>query len=378
MPYTPFDDDHTDTPGAAHAAARVAGTITVLKVDATAKPITRLQRKFNNLVEKLNTQRQDLSRWQAYRLVYQEQLGREYQPLTTRLREKRFALAQLFDRTLERETFAKRDREKVRDILLRSLTELLTEAPEPHVIALYDKYSERSYDEGRRAEMEVLRSMAGDEFGVDVDAYQGAESPEDLADWLKEQIRENRANDEGEAPKQKSAKAAAKEALKEESAEGGTRAVREIFRKLASELHPDRESDPVEQIRKTELMQRVNQAYKAGDLLSLLELQLSVEQIDATTIAGLAEDRLKHYLYVLEEQSKQLRDELDGFVAPFAKVVGDATFRKVTPDAVQRVLEADIRAIRELVRTVDSELIRFRDVRLLKQSLVQYLSRKHI
>jgi curved DNA-binding protein CbpA len=42
--------------------------------------------------------------------------------------------------------------------------------------------------------------------------------------------------------------------------------VREVFRKLASELHPDRETDPAEHARKTELMQRVNQAYKAGDL----------------------------------------------------------------------------------------------------------------
>jgi len=69
-------------------------------------------------------------------------------------------------------------------------------------------------------------------------------------------------------------------AQRDQAAQGGTRAVREVFRKLASELHPDRETDPAEHARKTELMQRVNQTYKAGDLLALLELQLSIEQID--------------------------------------------------------------------------------------------------
>jgi hypothetical protein len=44
--------------------------------------------------------------------------------------------------------------------------------------------------------------------------------------------------------------------------------------------------------------------YKAGDLLALLELQLSIEQIDPKALAGLAEERLRHYIHVLEEQSR--------------------------------------------------------------------------
>ncbi len=36
--------------------------------------------------------------------------------------------------------------------------------------------------------------------------------------------------------------------------------VREIFRKLASALHPDREADAAERERKTVLMKRVSQA----------------------------------------------------------------------------------------------------------------------
>ena len=172
----------------------------------------------------------------------------------------------------------------------------------------------------------------------------GGESPAEFEDWLEAQIRATHAAAaQDDAPKRKSAKAGKREAQREQVAEGGTRAVREAYRRLVSELHPDRETDPDAQTRKTELMQRVNQAYKAGDLLGLLEMQLSLEQIDAAALAGLADERLRHYVHVLEEQGRQLRDELQELVEPFAVVLGESSMRKVTTDAVQRRLDKDIR-----------------------------------
>lgn len=70
--------------------------------------------------------------------------------------------------------------------------------------------------------------------------------------------------------------------------------MRDIFRKLASALHPDRETDPAEHGRKTALMQRANVAYAANDLLGLLELQLEVDQIDQTGLDNLGDDRIKY------------------------------------------------------------------------------------
>ncbi|WP_143605999.1 hypothetical protein [Variovorax sp. 54] len=57
--------------------------------------------------------------------------------------------------------------------------------------------------------------------------------------------------------------------------------MRDIFRKLASAPHPDRETDAQQRKVKTALMQKANQAYAANDLLALLELQLQL-QIDAS------------------------------------------------------------------------------------------------
>jgi hypothetical protein len=55
----------------------------------------------------------------------------------------------------------------------------------------------------------------------------------------------------------------------------------------------------------------LNQAYAANDLLTLLELQLQIEQIDAGHIAAANAQRLKHYNQVLKEQLDELRAEIE-------------------------------------------------------------------
>jgi hypothetical protein len=289
-----------------------------------------------------------------------------------RLRDKQIAMVQLLDRTLDGNALGKRERAKVHDILRDLLARLLANSQDSELVRLHDKYADRSFAEEQQEQLDVMRTLAGDAFGVDVDAYQGGDSPEELAQWLDEQLREGRAEPQQPPPRKKSAKAAAREALREQAAQGGTRAVREIFRKLVSELHPDREADPAEHARKTELMQRVNHAYKAGDLLALLELQLGIEQIDPKALDGLAEERLRHYIHVLEGQSRRLGAELAEFIQPFAMAMGDSSMRKLSPTVVQQGLEADIREVHALVRTLEADLRHFQDISSLKRSLRDY------
>ena len=108
---------------------------------------------------------------------------------------------------------------------------------------------------------------------------------------------------------------------REGEARDATLAVRAVYRRLASGLHPDREPDPARQAEKTRLMQQVNQAYAANDLLSLLELQLRLEQVDATHAMAADERLLKHYNRLLAEQLARLRREtreaVNTFLADF-------------------------------------------------------------
>lgn len=364
----PVDDKPTASGRRAVAILGVPGT-----VPGTGPALTKAQKRFNQLVEKLKVQRRELQQWQAYHRFYQQQLGDQYQPMIARLRAQRIAMAQLLDAAVDGRELGKRERDKALYLLNQLIASLLEDGEDPVLEKLHDKHSAASMEELRQDRMAALRSAANETLDIDVAAYRGGESPAEFEQWLEEQIRAaHAAAAEGDPPKRKSAKAARRESQREQVAEGGTRAVREAYRKLVSELHPDRETDPDEQMRKTELMQRVNQAYKAGDLLGLLEMQLSLEQIDAAALAGLADDRLRHYVHVLEEQGRQLRDELKELIEPFALVLGETSVRKVTTDAVQRRLDRDIRELKTTLRRVEMDVICFQDIRQLKHSLGQF------
>ena len=92
--------------------------------------------------------------------------------------------------------------------------------------------------------------------------------------------------------------------------ERAMQSLRELFRKLASALHPDRESDPERRQAKTALMQQANQAYAEGDLLTLLQLQLQVEQVNFGRIADAGAEQLGYYIKVLSAQLLELKQEM--------------------------------------------------------------------
>ena len=58
-------------------------------------------------------------------------------------------------------------------------------------------------------------------------------------------------------------------------------------------------------------MQKVTVAYKNRDLLQLLELQLTVEQIDQNEIDAINEDRLRYFNKILQRQSRELKQEIE-------------------------------------------------------------------
>lgn len=120
---------------------------------------------------------------------------------------------------------------------------------------------------------------------------------------------EQEAQAERRAKRKKTAKQIEKETQLQAEEQETHLSIRELYRKLASSLHPDREPDLQERERKTELMQRINQAYDQKNLLLLLELQMELEHIDQTTINNISASRLKHYNKILKEQLAKLEQE---------------------------------------------------------------------
>ena len=345
---------------------------------APGAPPTRAQKAFNRLIEKIEAQRAALAAWQAFLPRFTQRIVAEIEPLQQRCVAARVELARLFDAAHDRSGTTKREQAKlaglVIDLCEALLQELEAEADAAAVVALHDKYSDASLAERKEEESRFLVDMAETVFGVDLGAGQDFGSPEAIRAALQRKLAEEqaaraeqmaRASGPAAAPRRKSPKTLAKEAREAAQAQAATLSVREIYRKLASALHPDRETDAAERARKTELMQQVNQAYEKSDLLRLLELQIQAEQIDRSALGSISAQRLGHYNQVLAEQAAQLEHEIDALTLPFQHQTG-AFGGSLKPETLSRTLDGDIAALRHELRRIEYDLKRLADRPTLK------------
>jgi hypothetical protein len=226
--------------------------------------------------------------------------------------------------------------------------------------------------------MEFTESLLTDVLGLEIDENHGASSVEELLDHAHRKMQ-HRAPSQGAADERESGRRAKRSAAedevrakREQAAKEVSQSLRDVFRKLVSALHPDREPDPTERVRKDQLMQRVNQAYDANDLLTLLGLQLEIEQIDAAHLSSTSAERLAHYNQILREQLTRLEAELQSVIEPYRDLMGGWPGRALTVADVDRKLTIDITQLHEAVRRLTQDLAVFRDPAQLRARLREY------
>jgi hypothetical protein len=371
-----FDDEEPDS-----------GT-SLIEVLAQSKPLTKAQLNFQRLVAKIEGKREQLKQWQAYIERYHQRLAAELVPLQDKMRggqrQMAFLLDELLTRPLPGRRLGKVQRAKLRQLLLNLVTTLLEEDPDEALEALHDKHAEVPHSEVRESELALTQAMLEGVLGVEVGDDHGASSAEELLQHAQRKMQERveaearQAQERQDARAAKrsgasSAKAEAAQVKREQAAQEVSQSLREVYRKLASALHPDRETDAAARVRKTALMQRVNQAYAANDLLSLLGLQLEIEQIDAAHLASVSPQRLAHFNQILREQLSELEDELAHCTLPFREALGmGARSAALSPVMVDQYLSADLARLRMAIRELEQDMAAFRDPVRLRESLKHY------
>jgi phage gp37-like protein len=177
--------------------------------------------------------------------------------------------------------------------------------------AAHDEDDDLDGDDDSAQGMRGLQGMIADMLGSDFEGAEGLDSPEAVMQAaMKKRQAEYEAWSQAQEARRANRKKSNKEKLAEQEILDADSALRLIYRKLASALHPDREPDEIERIRKTQLMAQVNAANDNKDLLTLLRLQLEIEQIHPEAIAAMADDKLRSYNRVLKEQFKTIQHEL--------------------------------------------------------------------
>jgi hypothetical protein len=339
--------------------------------------LSKGQKAFNTLIRQIEKRRHHLGAWEAVGPTFQKKYTDELLPIEKICTDLQVKMVHRLEQACDQKGITKSERHTISELITGLAGELIEERDDAELTAIYNRHSRSDYDSEAAAELEdmksVLEAMLGEELGDDVDMS----SPEDLlqrahAKMEELQVREaaeSQAREERRGKRKKSAKQVAAEARQEAKQAQLSQSIREVYRKLASALHPDREPDPDERKRKTELMQRANQAYANNNLLQLLELQLELEHIDQSAINNISEDRLKHYNAILKEQVGELDQEILYVEARFREAYGIPPFIEISPDTVVRNLAGEIAAIRQSVHDLEEDLLMFEDPKALKSWL---------
>ncbi|GAB3648607.1 J domain-containing protein [Ramlibacter alkalitolerans] len=321
------------------------------------------QKRFNTLIRQIEQARATLASWNENIPLYRQAHGEMLAPLRRELQASSRQWLSALDALCDGPGWTRTERATLRDLICETASAMLGAGEDDDTIkALFDKHSEVDFATEQREITLAMKDFAEEMTGLDLGDDEGIEDEDALRARVRKAMEERDAAEEARRASKPARKKSAAQQRRDAEAQQATQSVREIYRKLASSLHPDRETDEGERAAKTELMQQVNQAYAAGDLLALLELQLRIEQIDANHVAGASEARLKHYNKVLAEQLAELRQEIEDAQVAWSVEFNVPPFMHRDPRRLGDELERTRRAWRGELARLEKDVRLFADV----------------
>ncbi|RYZ11082.1 MAG: J domain-containing protein, partial [Comamonadaceae bacterium] len=238
-----------------------------IQPDTADFALAHQQVRFNTLVQDVAFWRAALAGWRDRMDRYHQAVEPVHRALHAAWRQWVFALA---DAGLQ-PGLTRGERAQLRDLLLDAAAQLLAIEDDAEIAALVRIHAD-----------EPPQPRAVDPAATSPNPTPDDPADAPMLDW--EQQAEAAAQRREEAAARRRSAAAARR--RKQAQQEVSQSLRDVYRRLASVLHPDREQDPQQRERKTALMQQANQAYADDNLLALLELQLQAEQIDAAHLAA--------------------------------------------------------------------------------------------
>lgn len=333
----------------------------------SSAPLSKEQTAFNALIKKIDARRATLADWGKEITRFRQCYASDLLPLQDAEIDQHIELARSLDLAHGQRGVTKGDRQKLSAMIIQLAEFILERRDNDEIKALYNQHSESDFDAEEAAQQDGMKSMLEEMLGMDLGDDIDLSSPEEVIRRVQQQYEaEGEAAQAEPKPRKKTARQLAREAHQEAEEKQMSQSIRDVYRKLASALHPDREPDPTERERKTALMQRVNEAYEKGDLLQLLELQLQLEHIDQAHLATLGGERLKHYIKILKGQLEELEMEIRHIKHGLAAEFGISPYGTFRPKDLLRMLHADIAQCERNIRQAKADVETANDPKRLK------------
>lgn len=345
-----------------------------IRVSALERPLSPAQKRFNRLTEQIAKKKNLLLEWQQYSTQFDELYHGRLRPIHSELQAQQKNLLQLLEQQFLTLRLGRRQQGQLAELIAELAAALFEETGEEEWKQIYDRYKVSSFDdpsdEIAEHALAAVRNMLQEQLGVDIPEDMEFANPDDLMDYVRDQLghaREQRRDTQHEYAAHPRQRAAKKQDQEQQHA--GQRSLQSVYRQLIAQLHPDREPDPTRRAHKTELMKQVTVAYERGDLLQLLELQLSLEQIDQAQLNALSEERLAQFNRVLKQQLEQLDREVDAVAVRYEVAMNLEPGRRLRPVQIITQLKREIKACERAILAIRHDQRLFADERTLRALL---------
>lgn len=339
------------------------------------RPASPAVRAFNLQLTRIDKLKVQLAELDALAQSHRVELHRWVAPLQQRQRNCMRELALGLAGQLQGKALSRLQQDTATEALCR-LAQTLAEEGDAAMAALHDQHSRQTLAQKKQAAADALRARLEDVLGEPLAGAGEDASMDELLRAGMARLRESQ--DEEQARRQ--AKLKARKARQKPGTEQGKAQaqqadaetqLRTLFRQLASALHPDREPDPQERLRKTALMSEANAAYGRKDLVTLMQIQLRAELADPAAVSRMADDKLAALTLLLKQQVADLERERAArqqrLAGEFDLPPGQAT----NPNTLKQHLLAQVDALESAVAQLEHDLEQVREPAALKRWLNQ-------
>ena len=324
------------------------------------KILSPAQKKFNRLTKSVQKNIRSINTWSETYDKLRQNFNQNILPLLQEIHKIRLASLVLLDKQYQTAVLGKRHQGKLYNLICALAKICVDENNIQEAEEIYNRYHEKSLEHSKKEQLSDLEDLFGMNFGDDdVDSFW------DFVDAMKDKEEKEKSKSQGKSNKEKIT-AKQKKLIEQEVSE--TQSIKDIFRQLTKVLHPDREMDEIEKIRKSELMQRANMSYKNKDLLSLLELQFEIEQANQASLDSLSNEKLEVYNRLLQKKYQKTKDEIYAIKYKISMELNIPVFYG-QPEQANDFLNSNREELEQQKQTLYQDLDAFNEIKSLKQWL---------
>ena len=309
----------------------------------TAQPEAQLspqQKKLNRLIERIEQQKQELAAWKNAQADIQNYTRSKLLPVYRELHTVLFTQLDTLWNHLAHDALSKADLVQI-DTKIAALAKMLKKS---QMLTSAQKEQVEKIDTFYMQHAEHIRAKKAKANSIQ--SHELVETVEQNVDVDWENYEYDSAEYEAERERAKQLKQQEK---REQAAKMAAQSLKTVYLKITAMIHPDREPDEAKKLDKTELLQKVNEAYAEQDLFYLLKLQLQLETNKGLSSKALSSEQVKFYQLSLEAQSQNLQSQLEEIFVSF-HLSSYINTKQLKMSDVYKVIDKDVAELKQQVK----------------------------